>query len=120
MRTITATLLLAFILLLAATLRRESPWVEIHNDSERPVAAVEIEVGRQRAGLPGLGPGESRRQPLTLHADGPLRVRVRFAGGETVTGQGGYLTPGMMGVNRLSIDGPDSVVISTRPAPDPR
>lgn len=114
MRVITTILALAFLVLLLATLRRQAPLLEIQNDSDRAVSSVEVEVAGQRADLSGVASGQSRWQHLDLHADGPLKVRVEFEGGEVVSGEGGYLTPGMRGANRLRIDGPDSVTIIAR------
>jgi hypothetical protein len=114
MRAVWIALLLAFLVLLLAMLWHPQPVLEIHNESFEPVSSVDVEVAGRHTKLAGIQPGETRQDPLALRADGPLRVRVRFAGGQSTAANGGYFTPGMRGANRLDIVSPDSVAVTTR------
>lgn len=114
MRIISSSLFLSFVILAIVAISSTSPPLEAHNETGAPIRALEVEVGGVRQTLPGLGPGEDLRLPLSLREDGPLSVEVVFEDGRRARVNGGYYTPAMVEANVLTIVTPDSLRLETR------
>ena len=114
MRIISSTLFLSFLILVVVAASSTSPPLEARNDSASVIRALEVEVGGARQTLPGLGPGEELRLPLSLGEDGPLNIEVVFEDGRRSHVHGGYYTPAMVEANVLTIVTVDSLRLETK------
>ena len=112
MKTILILCGMGLLLLAAAVARHRPPEVDLHNLSSVPVERFELSVGDVAVASGRLASGSTDRQTVPVRREGPMRLQLRFAGGQQVQYDVGWFNPGQTDPARITILSPDSVRVN--------
>ena len=88
---------------------QQPPQIAIENRSGVAIESFELQIGSSEARFDPLGAGELTRQILPIEEEGPVQLRIRFAGGLQRQFDAGWFSPGQAGTPRWVLESVDSL-----------